>query len=801
MCSCASPCPRPRARSRSPGLARAGRDPARPPRHSAHLRGVARGRAFRARLRPRAGPPVADGDEPAHRLGPPRRGARRAARSRPTASCARSACAASPRRTCGTTTPRRAACSTPMPPASTRSSPAGPVLPPEFWLLRLLARALDARSTRSCWTKVMAWDLGGNWRSELLRMRLSQTLPIERIQEFLPPYPGDAAPKLPDLKALYSGHREEARAGSRVLALDPDAVAGLEQLGGRRRAQRERQAAARQRSAPRADRAAGVVLRAPARARHRRDRRHAARRARRSSSAATSASPGASPTPAPTCRTCTSSGSTRDFARREEVIKVNGARRRAPDGARLAPRPGDLRRAARRARRGAARLRARARLDRARRGRPHACRRRSSCARARDWPRVPRRGARPARAAAERELCRRRRQHRLHRRRPRAGAQAGERPAAASRRRRAGTRATTGPATCPSSELPRAFNPPGGADRPRQPQDRAAGLSAPHHLRVAAAVPRAAHRGAARRRLARTIVASFTRMQTDVVSLAVRELLPRFTAANPDHEVLKQLAAWDGEHVRRPRRAADLGRLVARVRARALRRRAGRAFHANWAARAVFTAATCSPAQSHWCDDVRTPAGGNLRASCWPIRWRPRSAICDSRYGDELELGRGARRAPPPPAVHRASPGSRAFFDIRVPSARRHLHGERRRACDFNDRRRAVRQPPRAPACGRSSDLADPQASLFIHSGGQSGNPLSRALPQLRAAWARGEYVPMITERRRARSRRRSAAGADAAQVEVVRDQRADHHRRAGDLDQREAAAERRLDARTRRPG
>ena len=45
------------------------------------------------------------------------------------------------------------------------------------------------------WTKVMALDLGGNWRSELLRMRLSQTLPLERIQEFLPPYPGDAAPR------------------------------------------------------------------------------------------------------------------------------------------------------------------------------------------------------------------------------------------------------------------------------------------------------------------------------------------------------------------------------------------------------------------------------------------------------------------------------------------------------------------------------------------------------------------------------------------------------------------------------
>ena len=58
-------------------------------------------------------------------------------------------------------------------------------------------------------------------------------------------------------------------------------------------------------------------------------------------------------------------------------------------------------------------------------------------------------------------------------------------------------------------------------------------------------------------------LSSFKRMQADVVSLAVRELLPRFTAANPDHEVMKKLAAWDGSMARRARRAADHGRVVA----------------------------------------------------------------------------------------------------------------------------------------------------------------------------------------------------------------------------------------------
>src|SRR5688572_24007836 len=79
-----------------------------------------------------------------------------------------------------------------------------PVLPPEFWLLRFEPAPWSAIDS-VVWTKVMAWDLSTNWRNELLRTRLSRTLPAERIQEFLPPNPGDTQPRLPDLKAFYSG--------------------------------------------------------------------------------------------------------------------------------------------------------------------------------------------------------------------------------------------------------------------------------------------------------------------------------------------------------------------------------------------------------------------------------------------------------------------------------------------------------------------------------------------------------------------------------------------------------------------
>jgi hypothetical protein len=41
------------------------------------------------------------------------------------------------------------------------------------------------------WGIMMAWDLGGNWANELLRMRLALTMPVVRINELIPPYPGE----------------------------------------------------------------------------------------------------------------------------------------------------------------------------------------------------------------------------------------------------------------------------------------------------------------------------------------------------------------------------------------------------------------------------------------------------------------------------------------------------------------------------------------------------------------------------------------------------------------------------------
>lgn len=44
-------------------------------------------------------------------------------------------------------------------------------------------------------------------------------------------------------------------------------------------------------------------------------------------------------------------------------------------------------------------------------------------------------------------------------------------------------------------------------------------------------------------------------------------------------------------------------------------------------------------------------------------------------------------------------------------------------------------------------DFADLDASLYIHSGGQSGNWLSPHYKSFSKAWANGEYIRMTTDR------------------------------------------------------
>jgi penicillin amidase len=614
-----------------------------------------------------------------------------------------------------------------------------PVLPPEFWLLRITPEPWSALDS-IVWTKVMAWDLGGNWRSELLRMRLSRTLALERIQEFLPPYPGDAPPPLPDLKSLYSGIEKKVLPNSSFSRLEPDSVPGSNSwaVSGARSASGKPLLASDPHlgltappvwyfahlSAPGMDAIGGTLPGVPAILVGRNDR----------------IAWGLTNTGADVQDLYLERLDSR-FERREETIRVKGAadERLAVRHSRHGPVISDV---------------ARTILESTPRGYALALawtalapddlsmQAALKLSRARDWPEF---------LGAARML------HAPPQSASYADADGNIGFIAAGRvpvRKRANDLRGLAPAPgwderydwagyVPFEELPRAFNPPDGAVI--LANHKIVPPKYPHHITYEWQPPYRARRiGELLSGREKHDLASFKRMQADAVSLAVRELLPRFAAANPEHEVTRKLAAWDATMAAErdePLIMAAWWREFARA---VYADELGPMFRANWSARAVFMDNVLS-GQAHWCDDVRTPQPETCHRLLIDSL---ENALEDlkRRYGNQWRWGDAHV------ARHRHRPFSREewlqrIFDIRVPSAG-DAYTVNAGAVDFG----AESEPfanRHAPSLRAISDLAQPQASVFIHSGGQSGNPLSVHYRDFAAAWARGDYVPMVTERRR----------------------------------------------------
>lgn len=92
-------------------------------------------------------------------------------------------------------------------------------LPPEFLLTGAPFPEPWKPADSLGWTTMMAWDLSTNWSSELMRMRLSQRLTKQQIDELLPPYPGNIAG---NIAGNFAGNSRIAADGSKLDAV-PDA--------------------------------------------------------------------------------------------------------------------------------------------------------------------------------------------------------------------------------------------------------------------------------------------------------------------------------------------------------------------------------------------------------------------------------------------------------------------------------------------------------------------------------------------------------------------------------------------------
>ncbi len=93
--------------------------------------------------------------------------------------------------------------------------------PPEFMILGVQPEPWTPEDSLA-WAIMMSWDLGANWSTELIRLRLALKLPKARIDELLPPYPGEAVPQTLDYAAFYRSLKldgQQALAEDRLLRL------------------------------------------------------------------------------------------------------------------------------------------------------------------------------------------------------------------------------------------------------------------------------------------------------------------------------------------------------------------------------------------------------------------------------------------------------------------------------------------------------------------------------------------------------------------------------------------------------
>ena len=151
---------------------------------------------------------------------------------------------------------------------------------------------------------------------------------------------------------------------------------------------------------------------------------------------------------------------------------------------------------------------------------------------------------------------------------------------------------------------------------------------------------------------------------------------------------------------------------------------------------------------ARWCDDVRTPA----IETCEEVL----ALSLDAALADLVEAlrqrpgraGAGAKRTSRATSTgpFGRQPLLAKLFDITVPSpgdtytvnvGRNNLNDE---AEPFANRH--------AASLRAIYDLSDLEKSLYIHSGGQSGNILSEHYKAFSEAWAKNEYIPMRAERK-----------------------------------------------------
>ena len=298
----------------------------------------------------------------------------------------------------------------------------------------------------------------------------------------------------------------------------------------------------------------------------------------------------------------------------------------------------------------------------------------------------------------------------------------------------------------PFAELPRGLDPPDGAFV--NANNRIVAEDYPYTLTADWDPPHRARRIVEALADTRHDIASFARLQADQLSLLARDLLPLMLEAAPQSgagaAAHAQLAAWD--HVMRPDAAEPL---IFAAWYRELSRaiyadELGDLFHAYWGVRPQFMEHVLRR-RPVWCDDIGT---ATVETCTMQAAKALELALADlkRRYGGDADAWRWGE-AHPARMLHpifKDQPVLARLFAIEHPSGGDNV------TVNVGHYRPANEADPFASVHAASYrglfDLDALERSRFIANTGQSGNPLSAHYGDLAELWAMGETVAMTTE-------------------------------------------------------
>lgn len=306
----------------------------------------------------------------------------------------------------------------------------------------------------------------------------------------------------------------------------------------------------------------------------------------------------------------------------------------------------------------------------------------------------------------------------------------------------------------PFSQLPQRYNPAGGAIVTAN--QKIVADDYPHFITSGWQKPYRARR--IRELLAATkthSIESFKAIQADVVSVVARDVLPLMLELTPSDqgghpqftEALSRLEKWDGAMTADTPEPLIFVAWYRELTRRIYRDELGNLFPGLWKMRPSFihNVLRDTGGQSRWCNDVGTERMENC-ASQLVAALDMALQETQSEYGQDLAGWRWGQ-------AHIAYSEHRPFgahrwlsklFDIAVPSPGGSY------TVNVGVHRIRSDQPFRSThsvSLRAIYDLSDLDNSIFIHSTGQSGNPLSPLYDNFTESWGRGAYVPMTTDR------------------------------------------------------